>query len=156
MFTRHEHRRRDRRAALAVNFALSAARVQARSKARDTRSEIRAGAAAWQASHREQRENDLRRTGIVIPLSDWIGHNNGPDILASTLFLEHQWRRAQEEAFRPPSQEMGRRWARMADKLGLSYREFRLVLLEHGRYPNQEDASRIKALRGASAGLADV
>ena len=47
------------------------------------------------AGWRERRENDLREMGVVIPLSDWLGHNNGPDIFNSTLFLEHQWRAAQ-------------------------------------------------------------
>jgi hypothetical protein len=138
---------------VAINFALSAARARMRSCARDANSAL---AATEARISRERRENKLRAAGVVIPLSDWLGHNNGPDILKPTLFLEHQWRRAQEAAFRPPSPEMGVRWARMAGKLGLTYREFRLVLLEHGRYPTDEDARRIAALRGVPAGLADV
>jgi hypothetical protein len=130
-------------AAMAVNFALSAARARVRSARRDARTEIRQAAGSW----RERRENDLRQMGIVIPLSDRIGHNNGPDILESLLFVERQWRTAQAEAFAPPDAETGARWARKAEELGLSYREYRLELLERGRHPTEEDASRIRANR---------
>ena len=137
---------------MGVNFAVSAARVQKRAASRATCNEVKRAAAVWRATYREHRENDLKQMGVVIPLSDWLGHNNGPDILSSTLFIERQWRKAQDEAFRPPSLELGRRWARMAEKLGLSYREFRIVMLEHGLHPTQEDATRIKALRAVQQG----
>lgn len=136
---------------MAVNFALSAARAQARTKRRETRTEIRQAASSW----RERRENDLKEMGVVIPLSDWIGHNNGPDILESLLFVERQWRKAQEAAFAPPDAETGRRWAEKAEFLGLTYREYRLELLERGRHPTDEDASRIRANRPLPAGLTD-
>lgn len=135
-----------------VNFALSAARAQNRSTARDTRREIRSAASTW----RERRESDLKEMGIVIPLSDWLGHNNGPDILTDTTLLERQWRKAQNEAFAPPDAETGRRWAEMAARLGLTYREYRLELLERGRHPTEEDAVRIRNGRPASACLTDV
>lgn len=128
---------------MAVNFALSAARVRARTSRREARTELRQAVGSW----RERRENDLKEMGVVIPLSDWIGHNNGPDILESLLFVERQWRRAQEAAFAPPDGETGLRWARMAENLGLTYREYRLELLERGRHPTDEDASRIRAAR---------
>jgi hypothetical protein len=128
---------------MAVNFALSAAKAHVRSARRETRTEIRQAADSW----RERRENDLRQMGIVIPLSDQIGHNRGPDILESLLIVERQWRKAQAEAFAPPDAETGARWARKAEALGLSYREYRLELLERGRHPTEEDASRIRANR---------
>ena len=128
---------------MTVNFALSAAKANARSARREIRSEIRQAANSW----RERRENDLKEMGVVIPLSDWLGHNNGPDILESLLFKEWQWRRAQADAFAPPDAETGARWARKAEELGLSYREYRLELLERGRHPTDEDASRIRAAR---------
>ena len=137
---------------LAVNFALSAARARSRSVARDTRSQLRQAAAGW----RERRENDLKQLGVVIPLSDWLGHNQGPPIIDSTLLLERQWRAAQTAAFAPPDTETGRRWAEKAAKLGLSYREYRLELLERGRHPTEEEAQRIIKARPASAGLTDV
>ena len=132
---------------MAVNFALSTARIQAKATRLGTRDELRAAASAWRVSYREQRENDLREMGVVIPLSDWLGHNNGPDILESSLFAEWRWRKVQEAAFAPPDAETGARWARKAAELGLSYREYRLELLERGRHPTDEDAQRIRAAR---------
>ena len=136
---------------MAVNFALSAAKARARSANREAHTQIRQAASVWRATHREQRENDLLEKGIVIPLSQWLGHNNGPDILESLLFKEWRWRKAQEEAFAPPDGETGRRWAEKAERLGLSYREYRLELLERGRHPTDEDALRIRAARPSSA-----
>jgi hypothetical protein len=98
----------------------------------------------------------LKQLGVVIPLSDWLGHNQGPPILDPTLLLERQWRVAQTAAFAPPDTETGRRWAEKAAKLGLSYREYRLELLERGRHPTEEEAQRIVKARPDSAGLTDV
>jgi len=122
------------------NFAVSTARAQARSASRDTRTAVKQAAAGW----RERRENDLKESGIVIPISEWLGHNNGPDILESLLFKQWRWTRARQEAFAPPNTETGARWARKAEELGLSYEEYRLDLLERGRYPTEEDARRIR------------
>lgn len=133
---------------MAINFAVTAARVRQRAGARDAGAQRQAAAVDARVG-RERRENELKAMGVVIPLSAWLGHNNGPDILQPTLFLGYQWRQAKEAAFRPPSHDMAVRWARMAEKLGLTYREFRLILLEQGRHPTEEDARRLKALRGA-------
>ncbi len=128
---------------MAVNFALSAARAHARSNRREARVELKQAAAGW----KERRENDLREMGVVIPLSKWLGHNNGPDILESQLFKEWRWTRVRAEAFAPPDGETGARWARKAEELGLSYAEYRLELLERGRHPTDEGAARIRAAR---------
>jgi hypothetical protein len=141
---------------MAVNFALSAARAHARSTRRDARVELKQAAAGWRTTHREQRENDLREMGVVIPLSEWLGHNNGPDILENTLFREWRWTRAREEAFAPPDAETGARWARKAEELGLSYAEYRLELLERGRHPTHEDASRIRNARPRAGSVQDA
>lgn len=141
---------------MAVNFALSAARAHARAGARDTRTETKKAASAWRTTHPARREADLAQMGIVIPLSDWLGHNNGPDILDPATLVERQWRKAREAAFAPPDMETGRRWARMAEKLGLTYAEYRLELLERGRHPTEEDARRIRCKRLTSARLRDV
>jgi hypothetical protein len=108
---------------------------------------VKQAAAVWRASHREQRENDLREGGVVIPLSEWLGHNNGPDILENLLFKEWRWMQARKEAFAAPEMETGARWARKAEELGLSYEEYRLELLERRRYPTEEDARRIRNAR---------
>jgi hypothetical protein len=131
---------------VAVNFALSAARARAKTARRETRVELKAAASTW----RERRENDLKEMGVVIPLSDRLGHNNGPDILESLLFTEWRWRKAREAAFAPPDAETGARWAAKAEQLGLTYREYRLELLERGRHPTEEDATRIRAARPRS------
>lgn len=137
---------------MAVNFALSTARLHAKAMHRQPQRELKAAAKIWTATHKERRENELTRLGVVIPLSEWLGHNNGPDLFESTAFLEFIWTRAQADAFRPPSLEIGRRWADAAEKLGLTYREYRLELLEHGRHPTEEDATRIRANRPRPAG----
>jgi len=137
---------------LAVNFAVSAACAQARSARRETRAELKQAVSGWRASFREHRENDLQQMGVVIPLSQWLGHNNGPDILENLLFKEWRWRQAQEAAFAPPDAETGARWARRCQKLGLTYREYRLELLERGRHPTEEDAERIRSARPSHTG----
>ena len=125
---------------MAFDFSASAARARTRSAPRET---VRAVIVGW----RERRENDLAQLGIVLPLSIWLGHNNGPDILENLLFKEWRWTRAREEAFAPPNAETGARWARKAEELGLSYAEYRLELLERGRHPTHEDAKRIRDAR---------
>jgi hypothetical protein len=138
-------------AIMAVNFVLSAARAHARATRRDTRTEVKRAAAGWRATHREQRENELRDVGVVIPLSEWLGHNNGPDMIESTLFKQWLWTRAREAAFAPPDPETGIRWARKAEELGLTYAEYRLELLERGRHPTDEGARRIREARPQGA-----
>lgn len=138
---------------MAINFALSAARVQARSASRDIRTQIKSAAANWRATHKEQRENELREMGIVIPLSEWLGHNNGPDFLEHLRFKEWAWTQARKAAFAPPDPETGARWARKAEALGLSYDEYRLELLERGRHPTDEDATRIRNARPSPGNL---
>lgn len=128
---------------MAVNFTLSAAKAQARLKRGDTRTNVKQAAAGW----RERRENDLKEMGVVIPLSEWLGHNKGPDILESLLFKQWRWKQLREAAFAPPDRETGIRWATKAAELGLSYEEYRLELLERGRHPTDEDARRIRAAR---------
>jgi hypothetical protein len=116
--------------------------LQARIKSdrRETRTAAREAAAGW----RERRERDLKQTGVVIPLSEWLGHNNGPPMLESQMLLERQWRKAQEAAFAPPDLETGRRWAKKAEAAGMTYREYRLELLERGRYPREGEDSGIR------------
>lgn len=132
---------------MAINFRASAARAQARSVSRDTRTQVKAAASVWRATHKEQRENELREMGIVIPLSEWLGHNNGPDLFEPTRFKEWCWTKARRAAFEPPDAQTGARWALKAEALGLSYEEYRLELLERGRHPTDEDATRIRNAR---------
>ncbi len=132
---------------MAVNFAAASARIGQKPSARDPRADLKRAASTWRASHKEQRENELKQIGVVIPLSPWLGHNNGPDILDPNPFLQRHWRAARKAAFAPPDLETGARWARKAEILGLSYEEYRLELLERGRYPTEEEAKDIRARR---------
>lgn len=131
---------------MAFDFSASAARARARSSARETET-ARQAIVGW----RERRENDLAQLGIVLPLSVWLGHNNGPDILEAGAWQEWCWTRARAAAFAPPDAETGARWAKKAEVLGLSYEEYRLELLERGRYPTEEDARRIRNARPSPA-----
>jgi hypothetical protein len=126
---------------MAVDFAASAARAHARSARQERRTAVRQAAAGW----RERRENGLRQMGLVIPLSDWLEHNNGPGMIESELFRQWRRREMRDAAFAPPDPETGARWAGKAEKLGLSCAEYRLELLERGRHPTEEDVRRIRA-----------
>ncbi|MEX0839958.1 MAG: hypothetical protein WD034_10515 [Parvibaculum sp.] len=91
-------------------------------------------ARAREETARRQKEAQLAETGIVIPLSAWLGHNNGPDLLVSTAWQAYAWRKAQEKAWEMPPLEVIKRRAARAAALGLSYREYTLEILERGRY----------------------
>jgi hypothetical protein len=92
------------------------------------------------AAEKARRAANLKAEGWVLPLSEWLGHNNGPDWFASELYIEHCWRKAQEKALAPPSQEIGVRRARKAEEAGMSYRDYVLEILERGRYPQKGEA----------------
>ncbi|MEQ8267562.1 MAG: hypothetical protein RH982_10230 [Parvibaculum sp.] len=83
---------------------------------------------------RRQKETQLAETGIVIPLSEWLGHNNGPDLLTSTAWHAYAWRKARERAWKTPPLEVVKRRCARAEALGLSYREYTLEILDRGRY----------------------
>lgn len=136
---------------MAVDFAASAARARGRLSARDMSVRTAKAAAGW----RERREANLQQSGIVIPISEWLGHNNGPPMLESQTLLERQWRMAREAALAPPDAATGRRWADLAQRLGLTYEEYRIEMLERGRHPTQEVAALIRARRPL-ARLTDV
>ncbi len=128
---------------MAVDFTASAARARGRLSARDMSVRTAKAVKGWRAT----REANLKQSGIVIPISEWLGHNNGPPMLESQTLLERQWRMARAAALAPPDPATGRRWADLAQRLGLSYEEYRIELLERGRHPTQEDAARIRAGR---------
>lgn len=79
-----------------------------------------------------------------------IGHNGGPPIELDERipdlngrYLLACWRRAHDAAWKSiPREVMLRRLAR-AERLGLTYREYTLELLERGRYLQASDGERI-------------
>ena len=83
---------------------------------------------------KRQQEALLAETGIVIPLSEWLGHNNGPDLLASTAWQAYAWRKSHEKAWKTPPLEVVKLRCKRAEALGLSYREYTLAILDRGRY----------------------
>jgi hypothetical protein len=112
---------------------MSLADIQARAMSKIGRSPVAARKGYFAAADKARRNANLKADGYVIPLSEWMGHNNGPDWFAD-LFVDYCWRKAHEEAWTPPSQEIGVRRARKAAEAGVSYREYVLEILEHGRY----------------------
>lgn len=58
-----------------------------------------------------------------------------------------QWKKAHKAAWRAPSAEIRRFRGEKADKLGLTYEEYTLEILERGRHLQQEDGERIAAIK---------
>jgi hypothetical protein len=117
---------------------MSIADIQARALSKMGRTAQGARTAYFAASDKARREADLKAEGWVIPFSEWLGHNNGPDWFDGGRYLAYCWRKAHEAAWAPPSMEIGIRRARKAQELGMSYRDYVLEILERGRYPQKE------------------
>lgn len=79
--------------------------------------------------------------------------NNGPPLEddprpwgANGIGTYFEWAAAQKKAFDVPY-DIALLRARRAEKLGLTYDEYTLEILERGRYLNVEDAERIAAIK---------
>jgi hypothetical protein len=59
------------------------------------------------------------------------------------------WQAAHAEAWRPPSRDIMLLRLNQAERLGLTYREFTLELLERGRHLTEADSERIDAIKAA-------
>jgi hypothetical protein len=75
--------------------------------------------------------NDAPRPGI--------GHNAGPPLDpdptdANASWRLYCWRRAVKAAWKTPPREIALRRLARAEELGMTYREYTLEILEHGRY----------------------
>lgn len=80
-----------------------------------------------------------------------IGHNGGPpfppDVPAEGAAARLvTWKRAHRKAWRSAPREVVMMRLRNAERVGLTYREYVLELLERGRYLHAEDADRIEAI----------
>jgi len=84
------------------------------------------------AAERARRDLAARDAGIVIPISEWLGHNNGPALLSPTAYLKYVWRKAYDAAWSEPNTDIVSLRLRRARALGLSYRDYTLDLLERG------------------------
>jgi hypothetical protein len=123
---------------------MSLADIQARARSKAGNADSKARAKYFQAANAARKIANLKAEGFVIPISEWLGHNNGPDWFASELFLDWCWRRAHEKAWTAPTQEIGVRRARKAEALGVSYRDYVLEILERGRYLDEESAAALR------------
>jgi hypothetical protein len=117
---------------------MSIADIQARALSKQGRTARGARASYFAAADKARREADLKAEGFVIPFCEWLGHNNGPDWIDGVQYIAYCWRKAHEKAWTPPSQEIGIRRALKARELGMSYRDYVLEILEHGRYPQEK------------------
>lgn len=84
-----------------------------------------------------------------------IGHNGGPPLDDDRgpawgkgdphRFLH--WRSAHRAAWKPKSRDVALFRLEKAEKLGLSYEEYTLELMERGRHLQVEDTERIEAIK---------
>jgi hypothetical protein len=118
---------------------MSLAAIEARARAKAGAGDPRARAKRYNIAEQARRIANLKAEGYVIPLSEWIGHNNGPGWDEVALFIAYCWKEAHKKAWTPPTFEIGVRRAKKAAALGISYREYVLELLERGRYLNKDD-----------------
>jgi hypothetical protein len=85
------------------------------------------------------------------------GHNGGPPLDddkphvpewgtdgIGTFFW---WKKARAKAWRAPSHEMMLRRQERAEKLGLTYEEYTLEILERGRFLGEDDAEAVAAVK---------
>jgi hypothetical protein len=114
--------------------------IAARTRAKAQRADPRARAKRYAEAESARRIANLKAEGIVIPLSEWPGHNNGQDWFVDELFLDFCWRKSHAKVWAPPTQEIGIRRARKAQALGITYKQYVLEILERGRYLNEETA----------------
>jgi len=122
------------------------ANIEARARAKIGQQDPRLRAKRFQAAEQARRVANLKAEGLVIPLSEWLGHNNGPDWFVDELFLEYCWRHSHARVWKPPTQEIGIRRAKKAASLGVTYRQYVLEILERGRYLDEETAKPFREL----------
>ena len=87
-----------------------------------------------------------------------IGDNGGPPLeepkrrrprqpKSESIGRFFDWRTASRRAWRPRSRDIALERQRKAEKLGLSYEEYTLEILERGYFPQEEHVAAIKAKR---------
>ena len=130
---------------------MSFADIQARAQSKAGMAGSQQRAKYFRETEQARRLADYKAAGYVVPLSEWLGHNNGPAWDAAMLFIAYCWRRAHDEAWKAPTQEIALRRARKAAALGLTYRQYTLEILERGRSPDEELAAQIRRTQGAFA-----
>ena len=122
---------------------MSLAAIEARARSKAGAADPRLRAKRFVAADKARRIANLKAEGFVVPLSEWLGHNNGPPWDEWEFYLEWCWRKAHAAAWAPPTQEIGVRRAKKAQELGVTYRRYVLEILERGRYLDEESAARL-------------
>ena len=120
--------------------------IEARARAKIGSADPRARAKRYAQAEQSRRLANLKAEGFVLPLSEWLGHNNGPSWDEWELYLDYCWRKSHARVWAPPTQEIGVRRARKAAALGVTYRQYVLEILERGRYLDDETAQLFKNL----------
>jgi len=84
-----------------------------------------------------------------------LGHNGGPPLEEETpewqigdQFIYHCWKRARKAAW-TVSRDIALYRLERAERLGLTYEEYTLEILERGRNLQPEDSARIEAIKRA-------
>jgi hypothetical protein len=124
---------------------MSFADIQARARSKAGQATSRKS--YFVAADKSRKIANLKAEGFVVPLSEWLGHNNGPDWFEVALYVAYCWKKAYEKAWAPPSHELAVKRARRAEELGLSYREYALEIMERGRFPDEALAAQIISKR---------
>lgn len=86
------------------------------------------------AKLRARQTDRLEEHGIVVPLHPMIGHNRGPGLFDWDILELMQMKAAHQAAWTPPTRAALLHRMKRARKLGLSYEEYCLEILERGRY----------------------
>ena len=79
------------------------------------------------------------------PLRDY----SGPPWGEGDAYLFLAWRAAHDKAWKAPSQAIMLMRLERAERLGLTYEEYTLEILERGRHLREEDTERISAIKAA-------
>jgi hypothetical protein len=122
---------------------MSLAAIEARARSKAGLSDPRLRAKRYAAAESARRLANLTAAGYVVPLSEWLGHNNGPGWDDDELFLDYCWKNAHRKVWTAPTPEVGIRRARKAASLGVTYRQYVLEIMERGRYLDEETAARL-------------
>jgi hypothetical protein len=79
------------------------------------------------------------------PLDDY----EGPPWGKGDAFVYLCWEAARKKAWKAPSQQVMLMRLERAERIGLTYEEYTLEILERGRHLQPEDASRIAEIKAA-------
>jgi hypothetical protein len=123
---------------------MSLADIQARARAKAGRASSKSRQSYFVAADRARKEANLKAAGYVLPLSEWLGHNNGPSWDVELLYADHCWKLSHKKVWTPPTPEIGVRRARKAEELGVSYHDYVLEIIERGRYLDEDSAAKYR------------